>query len=238
MARLRESDLAKVLDVLHAAGEVEGAVAFPRPVLEALHELVPCDVVAFHERSSQADPTRVYVGEPVGPLTADVREACRRLNHEDPLRPTHGPCRLSDLVSLREFRRTKFYNRVHRPLGIEYMLQLYMDPDQTDGRIEFDRHDVDFTERDRRVLELMMPHLRQRLHAARRRSASGLRAHQLTARGREVLTHVADGRTNGEVAAALHLSSGVVRKHLENAFEKLGVATRTAPVAPAFGRPL
>jgi DNA-binding CsgD family transcriptional regulator len=238
MARLRESDFAKVLDVLHAAGEVEGAVAFPGPVLEALHELVPCDVVAFHERSAQADPTLVYVGEPVGPLTADVREARRRLKHEDPLRPTRAPCRLSDLVSLPEFRRSEFYDRVHRPLGIEHMLQLYMDPDATDGRIEFDRHDVDFTERDRRVLELLLPHLRQRLHAARRRSVPGPRAHLLTAREREVLTHLADGRTNSEIAAVLHLSSGTVRKHLENAFEKLGVRTRTAAVAAAFGRPL
>lgn len=116
------------------------------------------------------------------------------------------------------------------------MLQLYVDPDETDGRIEFDRLDVDFTERDRRVLELLLPQLRQRLHAARRRSASGPRAHLLTAREREVLTHVADGRTNGEIAAVLHLSSGTVRKHLENAFEKLGVRTRTAAVAAAFGR--
>jgi DNA-binding CsgD family transcriptional regulator len=117
------------------------------------------------------------------------------------------------------------------------MLQLYVDPGRTDGRLEFDRNDVDFSDRDRRVLELLLPHLRQFLRAAHRRSVSGPRAHLLTSREREVLTHVADGLTNGEIAVALGVSPDTVRKHLENAFERLGVRTRTAAVAEAFGRP-
>ncbi len=42
---------------------------------------------------------------------------------------------------------------------------------------------------------------------------------------------VARGKTNGEIAGALWLSPGTVRKHLENAFEKLDVHTRTAAAA-------
>lgn len=38
-------------------------------------------------------------------------------------------------------------------------------------------------------------------------------------------------KTNAEVAEALWLSPATVRKHLENAFAKLGVRTRTAAVA-------
>ena len=55
MARLAESDYRKALEVVYAAGEVDGPLAFPEPVLETLRELVPCDVVTFHERS--ASPT-------------------------------------------------------------------------------------------------------------------------------------------------------------------------------------
>jgi DNA-binding CsgD family transcriptional regulator len=55
--------------------------------------------------------------------------------------------------------------------------------------------------------------------------------HDLTAREQEVLTWVARGHTNAEIAETLWLSPGTVRKHLENAFEKLGVRTRTAAVA-------
>jgi DNA-binding CsgD family transcriptional regulator len=58
----------------------------------------------------------------------------------------------------------------------------------------------------------------------------------LTPRERAVLAHVADGRTNGELAQLLGISPLTVRKHLENVYEKLDVHTRTAAVAAAFGR--
>ena len=235
MAGLRESDFEQALEVLYTAGEVEGAVAFPHPVLRALGELVSCDVVTFHERSAQRDRVLLYVGEPLGPMTTDVREAHRRLKHEDPLQPARGARTLSDVVELREFRRTDFYQYVHRPLGIEHMLQLYLDPERTDARLEFDRSETDFSTRDRQVLELLLPNLRQFLHAATRRARAGTKANLLSAREREVLDHVADGQTNDEIAYALQISSQTVRKHLENAFDKLGVHTRTAAVAAAFG---
>lgn len=53
----------------------------------------------------------------------------------------------------------------------------------------------------------------------------------LTAREQEVLAWVARGKTNAQVAETLWLSPGTVRKHLENAFAKLGVHSRTAAVA-------
>jgi DNA-binding CsgD family transcriptional regulator len=53
----------------------------------------------------------------------------------------------------------------------------------------------------------------------------------LTAREHEILDLVAAGRTNGQVADLLFISPGTVRRHLENAFWKLGVHTRTAAVA-------
>jgi len=57
------------------------------------------------------------------------------------------------------------------------------------------------------------------------------RGNQLTAREREILDLVAEGKTNAEIAAALWISPGTVRRHLENAYAKLGVHTRTAAVA-------
>ena len=58
---------------------------------------------------------------------------------------------------------------------------------------------------------------------------------QLTARERDVLSWVARGKTNGEIAQLLWLAPGTVRKHLENVYAKLGVSTRTAAVARFFG---
>lgn len=235
MPRLLESDHRKALDVLYAAGEVDGPLAFPEPVLGVLRELVPCDVVTFHERSRRPARVLLYTGEPIGPVTPEVRAARRRFEHQDPWRPAEGARTLTDFVSVRDFRRTEFYAEVHRPLGVEYMLQLYLDPGRTDARLEFDRFEDDFGERDRSVLDLLLPHLRQLLRAAARRPAVRGAVAELTAREREILAHVAEGRTNSEVGHLLGISSHTVRKHLENAYEKLGTHTRTAAVAAVFG---
>lgn len=56
----------------------------------------------------------------------------------------------------------------------------------------------------------------------------------LTEREAEVLTHVARGGTNREVADALVLSEKTVARHLSNIFAKLGVSTRTQASAFAF----
>lgn len=53
----------------------------------------------------------------------------------------------------------------------------------------------------------------------------------LTLREREVIDHVALGETNRQIARALQISEATVRKHLEAAFKKLDVSTRTAAVA-------
>lgn len=52
----------------------------------------------------------------------------------------------------------------------------------------------------------------------------------LTSREREILTLIAEGRTNAEAARALWISAATVRKHLENAYRKLGASTRTAAI--------
>ena len=50
----------------------------------------------------------------------------------------------------------------------------------------------------------------------------------LSASERRVLTLVARGASNREVAEELYVTVHTVRKHLENAYRKLGVTNRTA----------
>jgi DNA-binding CsgD family transcriptional regulator len=57
----------------------------------------------------------------------------------------------------------------------------------------------------------------------------------LTARECDVLSWVARGKTNAEIAQLLWLAPSTVRKHLENVYAKLGVNTRTAAVARFLG---
>ncbi|HEX7525292.1 MAG TPA: helix-turn-helix transcriptional regulator, partial [Gaiellaceae bacterium] len=55
----------------------------------------------------------------------------------------------------------------------------------------------------------------------------------LTEREAEVLLHVAEGMRNREIAEALWIAPGTVRKHLDNIYAKLGVHSRAAAAAGA-----
>jgi ATP/maltotriose-dependent transcriptional regulator MalT len=65
------------------------------------------------------------------------------------------------------------------------------------------------------------------LTATRSADASGA----LTDREREVLSLVASGESNRQIATALGISEHTVARHLSNIFDKLGVSSRTAASA-------
>lgn len=56
---------------------------------------------------------------------------------------------------------------------------------------------------------------------------------RLTAREAEVLSLVAEGRSNRDIGRALFLSEATVKSHLVHIFSKLGVGSRTAAVVRA-----
>jgi DNA-binding CsgD family transcriptional regulator len=63
---------------------------------------------------------------------------------------------------------------------------------------------------------------------------SGSDAAALSSREREVLAHLAAGRTNREIAQHLVVSTHTVARHIEHIYAKLGVANRTAATAYAY----
>ena len=60
----------------------------------------------------------------------------------------------------------------------------------------------------------------------------------LSAREREVLTWMAESKSNAEIAAILDIASGTVKRHVEQILAKLQVANRTAAAAVARNRGL
>jgi len=66
-------------------------------------------------------------------------------------------------------------------------------------------------------------------------SSSRLSHAALTPRETEVLSWLAKGKTNRDIADILGMSPRTVNKHLEHIFEKLGVETRAAAAALASG---
>jgi NarL family two-component system response regulator LiaR len=63
-------------------------------------------------------------------------------------------------------------------------------------------------------------------------------ANELTARERDVLSLMADGLNNQEIAQQLVLSLGTVKFHVSNVYQKLGVDSRVAAVTLALERKL
>lgn len=105
-----------------------------------------------------------------------------------------------------------------------------------DGVVQLvlDRWTGPFDDRDVAVLRMVAPLLAR---LARERLTPQLPT-SLTTQERRVLSHVAAGRSNGEIAEALFVAPSTVRKHLENAYRKLGVTSRVAAVARLQGRDL
>ena len=66
---------------------------------------------------------------------------------------------------------------------------------------------------------------------ARAGDAARLAQAALTPRESEVLSWLAKGKTNKDIADILGLSPRTVNKHLEHIFDKLGVETRSAAAA-------
>lgn len=247
MARLSGSDYRGILEFVHAAGEVDGTDPFPEHVLARLRELVPCDTVSYgdfdcdFDREGHVWRTGVrFSGEPRAPVTPAIVEAHSRLARQYPYRPwspeARRALRWSDLLSLREWHALDLYWEVCRALDGEYELELWLaTPDGVAGGFGFDSFKRDFSERDKRVLDTLRPHLVQlwRNAAARRQESRSLAA--LTPREREILLWVARGKSNREIAAVLYLAPGTIRKHLDNVYDKLGVSNRAGAVGHVLG---
>ena len=72
----------------------------------------------------------------------------------------------------------------------------------------------------------------RRTQDAQARRSSSL-VESLTERELEVLNLIAQGHSNQQIADALIVSLGTIKKHLNNIFGKLGVTSRTQAVARA-----
>jgi len=111
----------------------------------------------------------------------------------------------------------------------------------TGASLVFDTTRSRFTEIDRLTLERLIPHpgqLRRNAYARRAylaliesTAAARTRLLRLTPRERVVLARAATGETNSVIAAALFVSPGTIRKHLEHIYDKLEVRGRTEAVA-------
>ena len=247
MARLSRSDLESVLDF---AGEAAVAAREPERVdarlLTVIGRLIDAELIRY----VQSDPTYRTLRETalphsLPPFSDDLLEALQ--GEDNPYRAYaartrqrhFGATRIFDIVDRKAFRRTTLYRLV--PYADAPTVQVWMPgQDGSTWRLEAVRPGREFSDRELALLDAVRPWLE--LYEDRRvlgRQIAALRTvppdqrflARLSAREHEVLDHLADGASNQNIADALQISPGTVRKHLENIYAKLQVTNRTAALA-------
>jgi DNA-binding CsgD family transcriptional regulator len=124
------------------------------------------------------------------------------------------------------------YRAIWEPLGVRDSLRLYLRGDDHMCRFFFfDRCARGFPESNRQLLELLRPTLTRARDAWGSRPTGWRSAPLVSLREQEILSWVARGLTNDEIARRLWLSPHTVRTHLENVYRKLGVRSRAQAVA-------
>lgn len=158
--------------------------------------------------------------------------------------------RVSDMVTMRQFRQSGLYCDFWAPNGLRFQLiSILLLPDRCIG-FTINR-DLDFTDEELLTLQLLYPHIEQALSHSRLYSA--LRAPKvegeaatapvpearpipLTARELQVLSWLAQGKRDGEIAIILGISPRTVGKHVQRVYRKLGVGNRSVAAALALAR--
>lgn len=209
MDRLIPSDLCLMSVLDRSTGQITAAMSKPNPYSEA--------EMQYYSENPQQNPLVAYYERGGG---------------------THAR-RMSDVIPPAEWKRHPFYlhclarNRFLHQLALPVTVTA-----QTVVALSFNRIRRDFTLRQRTLLDLFGPHLRQ---AWRRHAQPGLqkvnhplalrqrfRGLGLTLRESDVLFWIADGKQNREIARLLGLSLFTVQEYVGNILRKLRVPNRHA----------
>jgi DNA-binding CsgD family transcriptional regulator len=234
----------RLLDLIGETYAVLDLDAFRFALLKALRAAVPADYASFNDVGPSPGDVFSFVEPPVAP---EIHARFARYAHENPLvaavtRSGNGRVvRLSDVASAEKLHATDLYKHVYSVLGLEYQVAFTMPaPHDYILGIALSRGGRDFTDEECAFLELARPHLiqayrnarevtalRRRMGETRGMPSADLRERGLTEREAEIVRLMASGRTNADVAAEVGISPRTVQTHLQNAYRKLGVKTRS-----------
>jgi DNA-binding CsgD family transcriptional regulator len=148
--------------------------------------------------------------------------------------PVDGDRLYPTLRGAREAAMRHPYSRLFDP-GHEVVIPLEAAPGRA-RRVLIARpwSDRPFSDSELLMMRLVQPHLDR----AVARALVGVPAKELLSpRELEILAYLRGGSSTKDVAAALWVAPSTVRKHLENAYVKLGVHGRTEALARVYGHP-
>lgn len=235
MAQVSGTDLRGIFRFMQSAIAGTRDDPLPSPTLAALRQLIPAELIAYGE-VRRADRAQLALS------TSDIydpnvdEEALLAFGHQNPLSwrrwgPADGALRLSASIRRKELEQLEFYQSVMVPTGTRDSLKVWLwCTAESVALVKLDR-ESNFTKREQDLLGILQHHLiglrEQALRGQLPATADGV---WLTAREAEVLTWAARGLSNYDVARVLGTSPATVGKHLENAYEKLGVHSRAEAI--------
>ena len=233
-------DLTPVLGAVGALREARGGEGFvlsaPAVVDQLMHAL-PATEISFNDLDLRAQQSRTSELLPVDQEDGVYDEVfwehfwdtrtCTYTERVGPLRAeimTTG-----DFYSDRQWHSTGMYTDMFRPAGLAMALCVPLPgPPGTARKLVFFREPGrPFQDSERHTAVLLQPHITDAVRYQGRHEAARL----VTARQAELLRLVADGHDNIAIARLLRISPATVRKHLENAYLRLDVTSRTAAIA-------
>ncbi len=241
--------------LLELIGETQGLLELPElrdGLLAALDRVVPSDWVSINEIGASPDDVYVVV-RPA--LPKRIHKTFAKHAHENPLIARFArtgdtrPYRFSDVISRRELHALALYQQCYAELGLEHQLAFIIQvSDSSHVAIALSRKARNFTGTERTLLDHARGYLIQiyrnaLAHTALLTAQSEPRAAAMTARlldrgltaaETEVLTHVAHGQSNADIAAALGVSERTIGKHLQRSYHKLGVTNRSQAATLAW----
>ena len=230
-----------LVGVLQAAGALRKArdgdifVLLDRRVTSTLLRVLPADEVTLSDFDVRAHHCALVEllptedGEPHGEFWQHFWTTLSCSYIERAGRPRSGATTTGDFYSDRQWHSTGMYTQCVPPDGEakELVMPLPAPPRIARRLVFFRGPGPPFGDAEWGAAVLLQPHIAEALRMQGRRAAQ----QPLTGRQRELLALVAAGHDNIAIACQLGLSPATVRKHLENAFARLEVDSRTAAVA-------
>ncbi len=240
--------------LLELIGEIQGLLELAelrKGLLAALDRVVPSDWVSINEIGSSPDDVYAVVRPP---LPKRIHENFAKHAHENPLIARFArtgdtrPYRFSDVVSRRELHALALYRECYAEIGLEHQIAFIIKVSEASHvAIALSRKARNFTNTERTLLDhvrgyliqiyrnaLAYTALRTEHPASETSMIARLLNRGLTPAETEVLTHVAHGQSNADVAAALNVSERTIGKHLQRSYHKLGVTNRSQAATLAW----
>ncbi|MGC3992344.1 MAG: helix-turn-helix transcriptional regulator [Chthoniobacteraceae bacterium] len=207
------------------------------PIMHAMGELIPSAWLSTDSFKLQTGEHH-HLADRNFKFSHNCKKYAEMYGHQNPVleRPRQmgfiPALKISDHTTFRQFSQTGYYAEIVGKLE-KFRDQAGVYARTPESLVLFTvQRESNYTEEERVLLEIIQPHVERILQ--RSSLYASLPGEVLTAREREVLHWVAEGKRDEEIAIILRTSMRTVKQHVRAILRKLEVETRTAAAAMAW----